>query len=133
MDNMREKLAELLEENPFIIRPRCDVWQEAADWLLAHGVTVLPVQVGDTVYGRFHHQGKAVHECRVVRVKLCQHKDKTIDFLLDVEFDIIDPYYRDGRLMTCWHQVVFGSDYGNWDRVYRSREEAEATPPKGEG
>ena len=40
MDNVREKLAELLEENPFIIRPRCDVWQEAADWLLDHGVTV---------------------------------------------------------------------------------------------
>lgn len=40
MDKIREKLAELLEENPFIIRPRCDVWQEAADWLLAHGVTV---------------------------------------------------------------------------------------------
>ena len=36
----REKLAKLLEENPFIIRARCDVWQEAADWLLAHGVTV---------------------------------------------------------------------------------------------
>ena len=39
-NNIREKLAELLEENPFIIRPRCDVWQEAADWLLANGVTV---------------------------------------------------------------------------------------------
>ena len=129
MIDIREKLVELLREVQYL----GGLEEKVADHLIANGVTVLPVQVGDTVYGRFHHRGKAVHECRVVRVKLCQHKAKTIDFLLDVEFDIIDPYYCDGRLMTCLNQVVFGSDYGNWDRVYRSREEAEATPQKQEG
>lgn len=132
MDNIREKLEELLRTAEIDFTLWGYEEDLLVDYLIKNGVIVLPVQVGDTVYGRFPHRGKGVHECRVVRVKLCQHKDKTIDFLLDVEFDIIDPFYRDGRLMTCWNQVVFGSDYGNWDRVYRTREEAEVMPPKGE-
>lgn len=128
--NIREKLVELIYQNsPRLVEEEA---KSLATALIANGVMVLPVQVGDTVYGRFSHRGENIHECRVIRVKLCQNKNKTIDFLLDVEFDIIDPYYCDGRLMTCWNQVVFGSDFGSWDRVYRTREEAEAAPTKGE-
>ena len=51
-------------------------------------------------------------------------------YLLDLEFDIIDPYFNDGRLMRCETQAVYGADFGNWYRVYLTREEAESTPPK---
>lgn len=103
-----------------------------ADYLLANGVTVLPVQVGDTVYGRFRSYGKEVQQCNVVKVKACQFKDRTIRYFLDLEFDIIDPFFHDGRLMRCGMQAVYGEDFGDWYRVYLTREEAEATPPKKE-
>ena len=103
-----------------------------ADHLISNGVTVLPVQVGDTVYGRFLPYGEGVQQCEVVKSKLCQFKDRTVRYLLDLEFDIIDPYFNDGRLMRCSTQAVYGADFGNWYRVYLTREEAESTPPKGE-
>ena len=109
----------------------CSVAQ-LADHLIANGVTVLPVQVGDTVYGRFSTYGKEVHQCKVVKVKACQFKDRTVRYFLDLEFDIIDPFYRDGRLMRCGMQAIYGGDWGDWYRVYLTREEAEAQPPKGE-
>ena len=106
--------------------------EKIASNLIAHGITVLPVQVGDTVYGRFSTYGKEVHQCKVVKVKACQFKDRTVRYFLDLEFDIIDPFYRDGRLMRCGMQAVYGEDWGDWYRVYLTREEAEAQPPKGE-
>lgn len=131
----REKLVELLNEafefhidDPYC-RPDAN---EFADHLIAHGVTVLPVQVGDTVYGRFRSYGKEVHKCEVVKVKACQFKDRTVRYFLDLEFHIIDPFFHDGRLMRCGMQAVYGADFGAWYRVYLTREEAEAQPPKGE-
>lgn len=94
------------------------------------GVTVLPVQVGDTVYGRFLPYGEEVQQCEVVKSKLCQFKDRTVRYFLDLEFDIIDPYFNDSRLMRCSKQAVYGADFGNWYRVYLTSEEAESTPPK---
>lgn len=85
---------------------------------------ILPCSVGDTVYGMFGHYGKKIHECKVVKCKVCQFRDRTLHYFLDVEFAIIDPYYRDGRLMRCMQQAVFGEDFGSWDRVYRTFEEA---------
>lgn len=101
------------------------------DYLITNGVTVLPVQVGDTVYGRFSTYGKEVHQCKVVKVKACQFKDRTVRYFLDLEFDIIDPFFRDGRLMRCGMQAIYGEDWGDWYRVYLTCEEAEAQPPKG--
>ena len=103
-----------------------------ADLMIANGVTVLPVQVGDTVYGRFLPYGEEVQQCEVVKSKLCQFKDRTVRYFLDLEFNIIDPYFNDGRLMRCGTQAVYGADFGNWYRVHLTREEAESTPPKGE-
>lgn len=103
-----------------------------ADHLIANGATVLPVQVGDTVYGRFRSYGKEVHQCEVVKVKACQFKDGTVRYFLDLEFYIIDPFFHDGRLMRCGMQAIYGADFGDWYRVYLTREEAEAEPPKGE-
>ena len=45
--------------------------------------------------------------------------------VVDVEFNIVDPFYMDGRLMTCRHQAVIGNDYGSWERVFFTKEEAE--------
>ena len=124
MDNTIEKLIELIEQSYY-----CDIVSLAED-LVSKGVTVLPVQVGDTVYGRFSTYGKEVHQCKVVKVKACQFKDKTVRYLLDLEFEIIDPFFRDGRLMRCGMQAIYGEDWGDWYRVYLTREEAENQPQK---
>ena len=125
--NVREKLVELLEEIPHPQRLYPDLY---VDRIIAHGVIVLPVQVGDTVYGYFRPYGNEVLQCKVVKVKACQFKDRTIRYFLDLEFDIIDPFFNDGRLMRCSAQAVYGADFGDWYRVYLTKEEAEATPPK---
>ena len=138
--DVREKLVELLDNfhrdlSPFAGNEKLFVVDdnvEQAEYLIANGVTVLPVQVGDTVYGRFSTYGKEVHKCKVVKVKACQFKDRTVRYFLDLEFDIIDPFFRDGRLMRCGMQAIYGEDWGDWYRVYLTREEAETQPPKGE-
>lgn len=124
--DVREKLVELLKQIKYVSV------ENAANILINNGVTVLPVQVGDTVYGRFPPYGEEVQQCEVVKSKLCQFKDRTVHYLLDLEFNIIDPYFNDGRLMRCSTQAVYGADFGNWYRVYLTHEEAESTPPKGE-
>lgn len=135
--NVREKLVELISDSLWSIdiacrsNPDINPASTIATNLIAHGVTVLPVQVGDTVYGRFSTYGKEVHQCKVVKVKACQFKDRTVRYFLDLEFDIIDPFFRDGRLMRCGMQAIYGEDWGDWYRVYLTREEAEAQPPKG--
>lgn len=85
----------------------------------------LPCKVGDTVYGKLHWYGEKIHECKVVKSKVCQFKDGSLHYFLDLEFYIIDHYYNDGRQMRCGNQAVFGEDYGTWNRVYLTREEAE--------
>ena len=129
--DVREKLVELVKR-AIIDWEHGDASEWIADHLISNGVTVLPVQVGDTVYGRFLPYGEGIQQCEVVKSKLCQFKDRTVRYLLDLEFDIIDPYFNDGRLMRCTTQAVYGADFGNWYRVYLTREEAESTQPKGE-
>lgn len=88
----------------------------------------LPCKIGDTVYGRFQcYDGKEIRECKVIGIRVCQFKaDSECYYFVDVEFNIIDPFYRDGRLMICRHQAVIGNDYGSWERVFFTCEEAEA-------
>ena len=129
--DVREKLVELLWEYDQMRMMRMSI-EECVDRIIEKGVTVLPVQVGDTVYGRFRTYGNEVHQCKVVKVKACQFKDRTVRYFLDLEFEIIDPFFNDGRLMRCWTQAVYGADFGDWYRVYLTREEAKFTPPKGE-
>lgn len=132
--DVREKLVELINQGVEIYsggyQKKLTAANTIANHLIANGVTVLPVQVGDTVYGRFLPYGEGIQKCEVVKSKLCQFKDRTVRYLLDLEFDIIDPYFNDGRLMRCSTQAVYGADFGNWYRVYLTREEAESTPPK---
>lgn len=88
----------------------------------------LPCKIGDTVYGRFQcYDGKEIRECKVIGIRACQFKaDSECCYFVDVEFNIIDPFYRDRRLMICRHQAVIGNVYGSWERVFLTREEAEA-------
>ena len=131
--DVREKLVELIFDSICRhIDKSCKLSENIADDLISDGVTVLPVQVGDTVYGRFLPYGEGIQQCEVVKSKLCQFKDRTVRYFLDLEFDIIDPYFNDGRLMRCRTQAVYGANFGDWHRVYLTREEAESTPPKGE-
>ena len=87
----------------------------------------LPCVVGDTVYGRFQcYDGKEIRECKFIGIRACQFKaDSECYYFVDVEFNIIDPFYRDRRLITCKHQAVIGNDYGSWERVFFTKEEAE--------
>ena len=45
---------------------------------------ILPCSVGDTVYGQFGHYGKKIHECKVIKSKVCQFRDRTLHYFLDV-------------------------------------------------
>ena len=85
----------------------------------------LPCKIGDTVYGSFQcYDGKEIRECKVIGIRACQFKaDSECYYFVDVEFNIIDPFYMDGRLMTCKHQAVIGNDYGSWERGFFTREE----------
>lgn len=94
---------------------------------------ILPAKCGDTVYGQLHCFGKEIHECKVTRIKACQFKDGSLHYFLDVEFDIIDRYHNDGRMMRCQNQAVFGEDYGSWNRVYLTKKEAELAKKAGDG
>ena len=87
----------------------------------------LPCKIGDTVYGHFQcYDGKEIRECKVIGIRACQFKaDSECYYFVDVEFNIIDPFYKDGRLMTCRQQAAIGNDYGSWERVFFTREEAE--------
>ena len=50
---MREKLIKLLKNSPQLnVTYHTVTFEEAADWLLANAVIVLPCKVGDTVYGK---------------------------------------------------------------------------------
>ena len=89
-------------------------------------LVVLPCKVGDTVYGCFPRYCRKAIECKVVKIRACQFSDGSIHHIVDVEFYIANPYYDDGRLMLHGHQAVVADCYGNWDRVFLSREEAEA-------
>ena len=108
----------------FLEKYRDSVMKEIAVAPIVDAV-VLPCKVGDTVYGQFENYGKKIHECKVSKSKVCQFRDGSLHYFLDVEFDIVDPYYKDGRLMHCGQQAVFGEDFGSWYRVYRTREEVE--------
>jgi hypothetical protein len=135
--DVREKLVELLDEvhHKPLGKEYLERLETIADYLISHGVAMQPVKIGDTVYGQFDWYGKEIHECKIVKVKVCQFRDKSLHCFLDVEFDITDPYYRDGRVMHCMQQATYGENYGTWHRVYASREEAENAmpqPPKGE-
>lgn len=60
---MRERLIELLQDSPHlnVMYDSYDEWNDAAGYLLAHGVIVLPCKVGDTVYylsGKYEKQGR---------------------------------------------------------------------------
>ena len=87
----------------------------------------LPCKIGDTVYGHFQcYDGKEIRECKVIEIRACHFKaNSECYYFVDVEFNIIDPFYMDGRLMTCRHQAVIGNDYGSWERVFFTKEEAE--------
>lgn len=141
-ENIREKLEKLLLDGR-VQRTVCssngspvstfvtamvdpDIVPILAEYLSDCGVSILPVKVGDTVYATLPWYGKDVKTCSVVKSKAVQFKDGTIRYFLDVEFDIEDPFYRDGRLMRCGAQAVFGADFGDWRRAYLTREEAEA-------
>lgn len=104
------------------IKDRCEYCYEATQ-KLAHyedleeqgRLIELPCKIGDTVYGHFQcYDGKEIRECKIIGIRAYQFKaDSECYYFVDIEFNIIDPFYTDGRLMTCRHQAVIGNDYGS--------------------
>ena len=121
-----DKLLELSNENQFGRNEAYYKLQHYEDLEEQGRLIKLPCKIGDTVYGHFQcYDGKEIRECKVIGIRACHFKaDFKCYYFVDVEFNIIDPFYRDGRLMTCRHQAVIGNDYGSWERVFFTREEA---------
>ena len=72
--DVREKMVELLREAPYNIfdnKLKGMLFDSClaliADHLIANGVTVLPVQVGDTVYGRFLLYGEGYSSVKLLK------------------------------------------------------------------
>ena len=57
----------------------------------------LPCKIGDTVYGHFQcYDGNEIRECKVIEIRACHFKaDFECYYFVDVEFNIIDPFYMD--------------------------------------
>jgi hypothetical protein len=80
--------------------------EELASHLNAHGVTMQPVKIGDTVYGQFDWYGKEIHECKIVKVKVCQFRDKSFHCFLDVEFVFLANQHT-AAVQTVRHNIFF--------------------------
>ena len=122
-----DKLLELSNENQFGRNEAYYKLQRYEDLEEQGRLIELPCKIGDTVYGHFQcYDSKKIRECKVIGIRACQFKaDSECYYFVDVEFNIIDPFYKDGRLMTCRQQAAIGNDYGSWERVFFTCEEVE--------
>ena len=122
-----DKLLELSNENQFGRNEAYYKLQYYEDLEEQGRLVELPCKIGDTVYGHFQcYDGKEIRECKVIGIRACQFKaNSECYYFVDVEFNIIDPFYKDGRLMTCRQQAAIGNDYGSWERVFFTCEEVE--------
>jgi hypothetical protein len=135
---MRERLIELLssggkcdkygsegceacEYNYFDEKCETHLTELMADDLLANGVIVPPCKVGDTVYCIEH---KTIHECVVKTLKSLNDVYGT-KFFVEVECEIVSPFYSDGRKIKHCLMAVWKIEWGSWHRAFPSREEAE--------
>lgn len=113
--NVREKMVELLREAPYNIfdnKLKGMLFDSClaliADHLIANGVTVLPVQVGDRLYEVTGRKTISVYKVKAIRVEL---------FGLFIEWDIVEGFV--------W-QSLSGINAGEIGKtVFLSREEAE--------
>ena len=113
--DVREKMVELLREAPYNIfdnKLKGMLFDSClaliADHLIANGVTVLPVQVGDRLYEVTGRKTIGVYKVKAIRVEL---------FGLFIEWDIVEGFV--------W-QSLSGINAGEIGKtVFLSREEAE--------
>lgn len=113
--DVREKMVELLREAPYNIfdnKLKGMLFDSClaliADHLIANGVTVLPVQVGDRLYEVTGRKTISVYKVKAIRVEL---------FGLFIEWDIVEGFV--------W-QSLSGINAGEIGKtVFLSREEAE--------
>ena len=112
---VREKMVELLREAPYNIfdnKLKGMLFDSClaliADHLIANGVTVLPVQVGDRLYEVTGRKTISVYKVKAIRVEL---------FGLFIEWDIVEGFV--------WQSLsgINAEEIGK--TVFLSREEAE--------
>ena len=89
----------------------------------------LPCKVGDTVYCIEHN---TIHECVVKTVKSLTYESQTI-FFVEVECEIVDPFYSDGRKLKHGIYAVWEIEWGSHYRAFPTKEEAEAKLKECEG
>ena len=95
-------------------------------------LVVLPCKVGDKVYFQNDYHGKSIVEAEIKCLRFRATENKVL-FGADVEFNIVDPYYVDGRLMRCGAIVGIENNFGNQPTAFLTREEAEAALEKMKG
>lgn len=117
----REKLIDLIVSADISLfgtgKPYAEVY---ADYLLANGVIVPPCKVGDIVY---FVQDKKIYKGIVILIRPFIHKSYTT-FHGNVEYELEDPFYHDGRTMRHNISVVF-QKYEKNTVAYFTKEEAE--------
>lgn len=107
---MRERLIELLKSKPY----GYSSYEDFADYLLAEGVVVPPVKIGDTVYCIIPttHGAKTLREMIVKNISI------------DIDGDgVYELSYVDTSSGTGLHRRVFFDEIGK--TVFLTREEAE--------
>ena len=91
-------------------------------------LVVLPCKVGDEVWFVCKESGfcmeRGVYRGIVTRIKGIQRRDAENLYLVDVDYELLDPYYNDGRKMKSECQCSY-TEYGSWKRFYLTREAAE--------
>lgn len=122
------RLMEYSNENQFGRNQAYYRLQEYEDLDTSGKLIKLPCAIGDTVYGSFQcYGGEKIHECKVVAIKAYKNNDDPeCYYFVHVKFDIIDPFYNDGRVTTYGGRAVIGKNFGSWNRVFFTLAEAEA-------
>ena len=67
----RERLIELMQKCDIVQIPTSKFIEGFADYLLEHGVIILPCKVGDTVYHVFPKKGIQTNTVRQIRIGSC--------------------------------------------------------------
>lgn len=103
---MRDRLIELLKNNSHLDVLFGDEWEEAAEELLANGVIVSPVSVGQTVWF-FSGVLEEVCEAKVVRIDMNFFTNPSLWMEFEYHSQLIGAHIIRGQIDSLFGKTVF--------------------------